>query len=277
MGDGSRVGAREPRLVGEGREAEIFEWDGGRVLRLLRDPGAASHAEVEAAAMTAAHEAGAPAPAVYDVVEMRGRPGVVVDRVDGPDLLAVVARRPWTVGTAGRILGEVHARLHGTEAPPGLPDASDVIQERLRTADAAGPELVEFALEGLSRLPGGDRLLHGDLHPANILLGPGGPVAIDWVRAGRGDPATDVAWTRLLLRIARPHPSSAWIVRKGHRAGRGLMERAYLKAYTRARELDLSLVDCWEPVLAVARLATDLEVERPALVELLARADAPIG
>ena len=122
MGDGSRVGAREPRLVGEGREAEIFEWDGGRVLRLLRDPGAASHAEVEAAAMAAAHEAGAPAPAVYDVVEMRGRPGVVVDRVDGPDLLAVVARRPWTVGTAGRILGEVHARLHGTEAPPGLPD-----------------------------------------------------------------------------------------------------------------------------------------------------------
>ncbi len=278
MGDGSGVDAagRALRLVGEGREAEILEWEAGRVVRLLRDLDA-GRAEVEAAAMAAAHQAGAPAPAVYDVVEVRGRAGVVVDRVDGPDLLELVGRRPWTVEKAGRILGEVHARLHETAAPSGVPGVTDMIRDRLTTADAAGAELVEFALDRVSGLPDGDRLLHGDLHPANILLGRGGPVAIDWVRAARGPAAADVAWTRLLLRLARPHSSSPWVVRKGHALGRGLMERAYLKEYTRAREVDLALVDRWEPVLAVTRLATDLEGEREALISVLQRADAPVG
>ena len=279
MGDGravDRPAARERRLVGEGREAEILDWGDGRVVRLLRDPAASDRARVEAEAMAAARAAGAPAPAVHEVVELDGRPGIVVDRIDGPDLLTIVARRPWTVGSAGRTLGQVHARLHAVAAPAGLPEISDVIRDRLRTADTASEELAAFALEHLDALADGDRLLHGDLHPANILVGPGGPVAIDWVRAGRGDPAADVAWTRLLLRLARPHSSSPWIVRKGHGLGRGLMESGYVKAYARARAIDVELVDRWEPILAVARLASDLEGERPELLALLRGAGAPV-
>ena len=261
--------------IGEGREAEIFEWGDGRVLRLLRDPGGRARAEIEATAMAAAHASGSRAPAVHELVEVRGRPGLVIDRVSGMDLLSAVARRPWTVGAAGRALGEVQAQLHETDAPRGLPAVSDVVRDRLASADAAADELVAFAQERLARLPGGDRLLHGDLHPANVLLGESGPVAIDWVRAARGDPAADVAWTRLLLRIARPHASSPRLVRRAHGIGRGLMEDAYVKAYTRVREIDVERVDAWEPVLAVARLATDLAGERDALTGLLARAGAP--
>jgi aminoglycoside phosphotransferase (APT) family kinase protein len=279
VGDGSGLDApagRERRLVGEGREAEILDWDSGRVVRLLRDPEASERARVEAEAMAAARAAGAAAPAVHEVVELEGRPGIVVDRIDGPDLLTIVARRPWSVSTAGRTLGEVHARIHAVAAPHSLPEISDVIRDRLRTADTATAELAGFALEHLDALSGGDRLLHGDLHPANILVGPEGPVAIDWMWAGCGDPAADVAWTRLLLRLARPHSSSPWIVRKGHGVGRGLMESGYVKAYGRARAIDIELVDRWEPVLAVARLASDLEGERPALLALLRGAGAPV-
>jgi aminoglycoside phosphotransferase (APT) family kinase protein len=269
-------GAGTLRLIGEGREAEIIDWGDGRVVRLLRDPAASEPARVEAEAMAAARAAGAPAPAVHGVVEIDGRPGIVVDRIDGPDLLMTVARRPWTVGAVGRTLGDVHARLHAVAAPPGLPEIADVVRNRLRTADTASAELAAFALERLDTLPGGDRLLHGDLHPANILVGPEGPLAIDWIRAGRGDPAADVAWTRLLLRLARPHSSSPWVVRKGHGLGRGLMESGYVKAYAKAQALEVELVDRWEPVLAVARLASDLEGERPALLALLSNAGAPV-
>jgi len=222
--------------------------------------------------MAAARESGAPAPAVYGRVEVRGRPGLVVERIDGPDLLMLIGRRPWTIVSAARTLGEVHARLHEVAAPPTLPAIEDVVRERLRAADAAPSDLVAFALAGLDKLPSGDRLLHGDLHPANILVAAGRPAAIDWVRAGRGDPAADVAWTRLLLRLARPYPSAPAVVRRLHPFGRGLMEREYLRAYRRLREVDLELVDRWEPVLAVARLATDLPGERAALLALLERA-----
>ena len=38
-----------------------------------------------------------------------------------------------------------------------------------------------------------------DLHPLNVIIGPNGPVVIDWTNAGRGDPSVDVALAYLLM------------------------------------------------------------------------------
>jgi aminoglycoside phosphotransferase (APT) family kinase protein len=47
--------------------------------------------------------------------------------------------------------------------------------------------------------PAGDRLIHLDLHPMNVMMTPRGPVVIDWPNASRGDPSTDVALTWALM------------------------------------------------------------------------------
>jgi aminoglycoside phosphotransferase (APT) family kinase protein len=51
------------------------------------------------------------------------------------------------------------------------------------------------APDGLAGVGRGDRLLHLDLHPANVILSPKGPVVVDWTNARRGEPAFDVALT----------------------------------------------------------------------------------
>ena len=45
----------------------------------------------------------------------------------------------------------------------------------------------------------GERLIHLDLHPLNVLIGPNGPVVIDWPNAARGDPASDVCLAWILM------------------------------------------------------------------------------
>ena len=45
-------------LLGAGREAEVFAWDDGRVLRLARDPFGSGMIEREVIALGAAHDAG---------------------------------------------------------------------------------------------------------------------------------------------------------------------------------------------------------------------------
>jgi aminoglycoside phosphotransferase (APT) family kinase protein len=45
----------------------------------------------------------------------------------------------------------------------------------------------------------GGRLLHGDLHPGNVLISAAGPVLIDWTNAASGSSAYDTATTWLIL------------------------------------------------------------------------------
>jgi aminoglycoside phosphotransferase (APT) family kinase protein len=45
----------------------------------------------------------------------------------------------------------------------------------------------------------GQSLLHLDFHPLNVLMGPDGPVVIDWTNARSGPPGLDVAMSALIL------------------------------------------------------------------------------
>jgi tRNA A-37 threonylcarbamoyl transferase component Bud32 len=69
------------RLIGQGREAEIFELRDGRVLKLLRTPGPIARLAFEVAALVAARSAGVPVPQVYEEVSVDGRPGLVMERL----------------------------------------------------------------------------------------------------------------------------------------------------------------------------------------------------
>ena len=63
-----------------------------------------------------------------------------------------------------------------------------------------------MTLEAPAWLPrladGGDRIVHLDLHPLNVLYGPTGPVLIDWPNAAGGCAETDLAQTWLIMAAA---------------------------------------------------------------------------
>ena len=73
--------------IAEGREAEMFAWEDGKVLRLLRDASGAPANERQAEAMRAAAACGVRVPAVYGTTVVAGRPGLIMERIQGSDLL----------------------------------------------------------------------------------------------------------------------------------------------------------------------------------------------
>ncbi len=257
------------RKIAEGREAEIFAWDGGTVLRLFREARPAASLESEMAAMQTARSVVPLVPAVSGITEVMGRPGLIMERVDGPDLIALIAKKPWTLWSGGRVTGRVHAQLHAVIAPEGIPSLKSRIS---RLADQAPPEWsrhAEFVLRELETLPDGDRLCHGDFHPGNIIMTNHGPVVIDWPNVTRGDPTADFARTRLILRIGALPPGTPFVVRTFDRLGRRLFAAAYLRAYRRERPVDMTLAARWEVVRAADRLADGIAEERPALLKIL--------
>ena len=86
---------------------------------------------------------------------------------------------------------------------------------------------------------GGDRLVHLDLHPLNVMMTASGPVVIDWTNAARGDPLLDVAFTFILLTCPRVPGSN--LKNAALRPVRNLLGRAFVNRY-RGRELDRQLV-----------------------------------
>ena len=259
------VSAGDLELLGAGREAEVFAWDDGRVLRLARDPAGTGMVEREVIALAAARGAGASVPGVYERVTVDGRPGVVLDRIDGVDLLDWLAGHPWDLRSVARILGTEHVSLHRVEAPAGLPALHDELRQRLGSP-LVPADVRRRALERLEELPRGDRLLHGDFHPANLLRTAHGCVVIDWTNGARGDPAADVARTILLTGAGQLADDTPTVVRILASFARRFLVAGYLRAYAREAPLDRSLVDRWLPVCAAARLAEDIEAEREFLL-----------
>lgn len=80
-------------LLGEGREAEIYLQGDGTVLKLMRDAAHGERVRREASACSALRHSAGIAPRVLGTVTRDGRPGLVMERVDGhPALLAFLDR-----------------------------------------------------------------------------------------------------------------------------------------------------------------------------------------
>jgi thiamine kinase len=253
--------------IGEGREAEILEAGPGRVVRLLWSADREPFLAREEAGLRAAAAAGAPVPAVYERVVIDGRPGLVMDRLDGSDLLARVGARPWAVWSSGKLLGRVHSGLNRVVAPADVPDLKDGLAELLERGGERVPrQLAAEAHRALAGLPDGDRLCHGDFHPGNVLLTSAGPCVIDWPGAARGDPAADVCRTILLVELAALPDNAPPTVRRLDRVGRRLLLRSYLRAYGGR---PAAAAARWRRALLIARLAEGIDGERELLLAAL--------
>ncbi len=157
-------------LIASGRDADIFGYGDGLVLRRSRQ-GRSMAAEAKVMEYVRSH--GYPVPAV-DHLSDDGT-DLIMQRIDGPSIVEAIRRKPWTLWANGALLGELHRRLHQIPGP-----------------------------EWIAAVPGNDgtSLLHLDLHPLNVILGPSGPMVIDWTNAARGDGAIDVALAWVLMTAA---------------------------------------------------------------------------
>ncbi len=258
------------RRLNEGREAEVFAWGESEALRLLRPGKGRVQLEGEMLVMEGAARAGVPVPAVREIVEVDGRHGLVMDRIDGPDLLSVASARPWRIWSVAHTTARLHARLHEVVAPEELTPLREGLRRRMLGSPHVPPAALAVALAELESLPDGNRICHGDFHPGNILAGRSGPVIIDWVGATRGDPTADFARTVVLGRAAAPLDSWSRWERLLFARGRKTLMGAYERAYRRLTSADLTTFDRWLTVRLVERFADGIPEERDTLLALLA-------
>jgi Phosphotransferase enzyme family len=140
------------RVIAAGRASEIVDLGDGRVLRRFKRGGRPAR---EAAVMEHARTNGFPVPEVLDVLE----DALVLERVEGPTMLAELRGRPWRASRHAQTLAELHARLHqrrrransrlvGRQPLGALPE--DAVLQVRHAAGLAEPRL--FQLDSLREL-----------------------------------------------------------------------------------------------------------------------------
>lgn len=255
-------------LLAQGRMAEIHSWGEGRVLKLFRGPWFEA-AQREARIAQLAHASGVRTPAVFEVGEWEGRPGIVFERVPGISLLAMLPRAPWRLWAMGRALAELHFSIHRVAAPAGLTTVHARLREGLANAQHLPESLRASVAHRLAQLPEGAQLCHGDFHPDNVLFTATGPVIVDWPGALSGYPLADVMMTSILLRIGALPPHTPTFLRVTVQVVRAQFHGAYLRRYLQLARVAPTEIYHWQAPLAAARLSENIEGEREPLMKLI--------
>jgi len=254
--------------IAAGRIAEIYPWDEGQVLKLFRSQFPRDWVDYEARVTTAVFTAGARGPAVLGKLEVGGRYGILLERIQGVSMLGMIPRNPLRIGKYGQMMAELQAGIHACSAE-GLPDLRDRLTQAIQQAECLSANQRVAALRALDALPAGGSLCHMDFHPDNILLTPTGPRIIDWMTVCSGNRWADVARTTLMLTIGDPPPGTRYpqiLV-----FAREWLRRSYLKRYLALYPDTSGELEAWMPVLAATRLSDHIPGEEEKLLAYVQR------
>ncbi len=242
------------------------------ILRLYSGDDDPLRARWESVIQSTVVSLGYPAPRVLlESIESDALGGafLVMERLPGTQMLGastpvqLLLRIPWLLTSLPRVLAEQQARLHSLD-PEKLVEAVDAAglpQDRVAEAGVSRRRLstdgqldqlqrqveslnlsglrpaLQWLVENRPGEPREDVICHGDFHPLNVLMKDGNVTGVvDWAMTVVGDPAFDVASTRVLLGIAPM--SMPTIIDSLASHLRPILVRRYTEAYERIRGLD---------------------------------------
>ncbi len=252
--------------IAQGRTAEVYDWDDGHILKRYHGWCPPHWIEQEARVARVIAAAGIPTPAAGEIVEVDGRRGIVYERVTGVSMLDDLKRRPWLLLRHALDLAGLQAQFHRLTIPD-LHGYRDGLVYSIQHAPHLSEVQRSQALALLETLPGGTALCHGDFHPGNVLISARGPVVIDWMTACLGNPWADVARTSMILTIGVKAAGDQ--VSPLLRLASGLFHRTYLNRYCSLAPDGQDELPRWQPLIAAARLAEQIEPERAALLQMV--------
>jgi Ser/Thr protein kinase RdoA (MazF antagonist) len=213
-------------FLAEGRNAEVFAYGDGRVLKLDR-PEWTGLSPFEAEMLDLLADTGLPLARSHGAVTVDGRSGVVLDRIDGVPLSEVLlaADRAKVEQLAERFV-ELQRQINSASVA-GLPPLIPRLRLELEsTIDDVG--LRSDLLRRLEALDDGSLgVLHYDFHPNNVLVTSDDRwIVIDWLTVAAGPAPADLARTLVLWGQRTTEPVSTFMatVRRVGTQRRGLTD-----------------------------------------------------
>ena len=203
------------KQIGAGAFGRVYRLDPERVIKVYSPQvNPLEKIERERASARAAFVHDIPCAIPFEVVRVGQEHGIIYELIDAQTLGEAVMANPTQVDAYAERMAQLLRKLHGTHFDVGtLPDARGIFQGWVDVAEKSGLYRVDTIAElrrVVDELGAADTFVHGDFHPANIMVMPDGELLlIDMGDASVGNPLIDVAGTFHVLRIASLRPGGA--------------------------------------------------------------------
>lgn len=255
-------------LIGKGMTAEVYTWGPDKVLKLFFSKFGDERINYEAEMGYKLHEAGVPSPAVYDVIEVDGRKGIVFQRILGKSLLKNIEAEPWKLYYYTQQLAGLQYKIHKHSAS-SLPTQKERFAFTIGRSSRILGDRKKRILDYLASLPDGVSVCHGDIHFNNVIVSGNDLVAIDWNSAYQGNPLGDVARTCLMLRSPSVPTGIPESMAMPFQYTKRLIYSTYVNEYMMLSKVTLEDIDAWVLPVAAAKIKDKVPGEEKWLLNII--------
>ena len=221
--------------VASGAQAEIYK-DGSKAIKIFKKNIEKNEVEHEVNLQKMALSYGLPVPEIYDVIEINGSYGIIMEYIDGQTLGKIILedknRLPEYFEKSIELQNEIH-KIETNE----FPHMKDRLKNQIFNTDKLSDDEKEYILNKLNNTFFDNKLCHGDFHVLNLIQTEKNIKIIDWICACSGHPYADIYRTYLLYKLFKEE-----------------FAKMYIDIYCNKYKINKLEIMEWELIMAGARL-----------------------
>lgn len=196
------------KQIGAGACGRVYRMDAERVVKVYNSATfTPERVERERQVARQVFIHGIPSAIPFETVRVGEERGIVYELVNARNIGEVVSAEPDACAAWARRMAELARQLHVTEFEEGLlPDARNLYYnwvDRIEGTGAYAHASIAALREFVGSIPAAHTFVHGDFHPANVMVMPDGELLIiDMGDASVGHPGMDMAGSYHVMRVA---------------------------------------------------------------------------
>ncbi len=181
-------------IIGRGGNGIVYRLDEDKIVKLYFNQGPELVKQELQFARTALIN-DIPTVIPYDTVRCGDKYGVVFELLRSDTLGHIISREPQRLDELTDQYVALARSLHSTHIKDGaVPDARDLMRGRAARLDRwCSQEEIDTLLGIIGKIPACDTVIHGDLHPGNIMMQDGELLLIDLAEVTLGPKVFDLA------------------------------------------------------------------------------------
>jgi aminoglycoside phosphotransferase (APT) family kinase protein len=221
--------------IASGAQADVYK-EGSKAIKLFKDYVQKENIEYEVNLQKMAFDYGLPVPEIFDITEINGKFGRVMEYIEGVPLGSIIMENNSKFEEYLVKSIEIQSSIHKVETDK-FPLMKDIQKNYILGTNKLTQTDKEKLLNKMEKSTYENKLCHGDFHILNLIQTSNDIKIIDWVNANSGTPNADICRTYLLYKIHMENIADI-----------------YLETYCNIKKVDKLEVLSWLSIIAGARL-----------------------